>query len=224
MIPAKPPRASLHRHPAPLGEITLATFDGAPHTTRFWRAENDAVLTGTSKAAKMVDTVDKVLIFSGQCLYVPRIQFPGYIKVTSLGELPDVHRCKNLVLNVKSTQEYQGFRVSFASNRYPRGRPVASGFKSNFKAPTGSFQDVVIPWSMFSDNWDPVTGEPITVCHHDWKACPSRSVLANINSLSIWAEGVSGNVTLLVKNVRATGCNFTAPDYNQNPFLPPPRR
>jgi len=59
----------------------------------------------------------------------------------------------------------------------------------------------------FSSHWDDATGEPITKCVDDSKACPSQASLQNMKTLSIWAEGVAGDVTLEVKSIRATGCD-----------------
>merc|ERR1712187_856385 len=79
--------------------------------------------------------------------------------------------------------------------------------KSNFQPPVGQFADVVLPFSGFSSHWDDGTGEPITKCADDPKACPTMSSLRNLNTISIWAEGVEGDVNLQIASIRASGCD-----------------
>merc|ERR1712232_1007343 len=87
----------------------------------------------------------------------------------------------NLVLNVKSASDYKGYRVSFSDAHYPGGKFFAYGYKSNFQAPVEQFGDVVLPFSGFSDHWDDATGEPITKCADDSKACPTMASLKKMN-------------------------------------------
>merc|ERR1712039_668779 len=65
----------------------------------------------------------------------------------------------------------------------------------------------------FSSHWDDGTGEPITKCVDDAKACPTEDSLKNIRTISIWAEGVEGDVNLQIRSIRASGCNsLTSPE------------
>merc|ERR1712217_50913 len=100
-----------------------------------------------------------------------------------------------------------GFRISFSNDHYPGGKFFAYGYKSNFQPPIGEFGDVVLPFDAFSSHWDDATGEPITTCSDDAKACPSQSSLKDMKTLSLWAEGVAGDVNLEVKSIRASGCD-----------------
>lgn len=162
---------------------------------------------GQSKGSFVIDDANKVGIFNGTCAIVPFLKAPGFIKAVSSGSTPDVSNCKNLVLNAKSKTDYKGFRVSFSNDHYPGGKFFAYGYKSNFQAPVGEFGDIVLPFSGFSSHWDDGTGEPITKCADDTKACPSQSSLKNMKTLSFWAEGVAGDVNLEVKSIRASGCD-----------------
>merc|ERR1711870_14906 len=99
-----------------------------------------------------------------------------------------------------------GYKVSFSNVHYPGGKFFAYGYKADFQAPGGQFGDVVLPFSGFSSHWDDGTGEPITKCSDDSKACPTEASLKNMKTISIWGEGVEGDVNLQIKSIRASGC------------------
>lgn len=187
-------------------DILIASFDGAEATTQKWMEQNDPVMGGKSTGTFTVDGTNKVGIFNGTCAIVPYLRAPGFVKVTSNGVTPDVSSCDNLVLNVNSKTDYKGYRISFSNAKYPWGKFFAYGYKSNFQAPVGEFGDVILPFTGFSSHWDDGTGEPITTCAKDPKACPTKKILENMRTLSIWAEGVEGDVHLEVKSIRASGC------------------
>jgi hypothetical protein len=188
-------------------DISIATFDGASGTTRKWKEMDDPVMGGRSKGSFTVDGESKVGVFNGTCAIVPSLNAPGFIKVVTNGATPDVSKCKSLVLNVNSETDYKGFRISFSNAHYPGGKFFAFGYKSNFQAPVGKFGDVVLPFNGFSNHWDDATGEPITKCADDSKACPTTSSLENMKTISIWGEGVEGDVNLQIKSIRASGCD-----------------
>merc|ERR1739844_34193 len=58
------------------------------------------------------------------------------------------------------------------------------------------FGDVVLPFTGFSSHWDDGTGEPITKCADDSKACPTEASLNNMKTISIWGEGVQCEASL----------------------------
>lgn len=194
------------------GDITIATFDGAAATTQKWQEQNDPVMGGRSTGTFRVDSGNQVGVFNGTCAIVPFLKAPGFIKVTSSGTTPDVSKCKNLVLNVNSKTDYKGFRVSFSNDHYPGGKFFAYGYKSNFEAPVGKFGDVELPFTGFSNHWDDGTGEPITKCEDDSKSCPTEASLKNMKTISIWGEGVEGDINLQIKNIRASGCEASLAD------------
>jgi len=188
-------------------DVTIATFDGAKATTLTWKEQDDPVMGGKSKGSFTIDKEAQVGIFNGTCAIVPSLQAPGFIKVVSLGSIPDVSGCKNLVLNMNSKAAYKGFRISFGLGHYPGGKRFAYGYKSNFEAPVGEFGDVVLPFTGFSDHWDDGSGEPITKCVDDKKACPTTASLQKMRTINIWAEGVEGDINLKVKSIRASDCS-----------------
>jgi len=188
----------------------LATFDGAKETSLKWVEQDDPVMGGKSKGSFTIDSDKKVGIFNGTCAIVPSLNAPGFITAVATGSTPDVSSCKNLVLNVNSENAYKGFRVSFGNEHYPSIQHFfARGFKSDMMPPVGKFSDVVLPFSGFTDHWDDGTGKAITKCVDDPKGCPTQKRLQNLETLSIWGEGVEGDVNLQIKNIRATECKET---------------
>merc|ERR1712107_530206 len=82
----------------------------------------------------------------------------------------------------------------------------AMGHKADFAAPVGEFGDVVIPFNMFSVEWDEATGDQIITCAEDPSVCPGENVLQNMETISIWGEGVGGKIDLQVQSISAVGC------------------
>merc|ERR1711957_470850 len=97
---------------------------------------------------------------------------------------PSISSCKNLALTVKSNTKYAGYRVSFGSQHANCGHFFAWGHKAPFTAPS----DIIKSCAEFPEY------------------CPSEDLKKNINSISIWAEGVEGEVDLLIKDISATDC------------------
>jgi hypothetical protein len=191
-------------------DIMLATFDGAKETTLQWNEQDDPVMGGKSVGSFTIDSEQKVGIFNGTCATVPSLKAPGFIKAVATGSFPDVSSCKNFVLNVNSDNSYKGFRVSFGNEHYQSIQHFfARGFKSDMMPPVGKFADVVLPFSDFTDHWDDGTGKAITKCVNDSKACPTKKRLQNLETISIWGEGVEGDVHLQIKSIRATDCSST---------------
>jgi len=187
------------------GDVTLATFDGP---SLQWKEMNDPVMGGKSTGTFTVDQANKVGIFKGTCAIVPSLKAPGFITTVGSGSTPDISNCKNLVLNVNSKNDYKGFRVSFGNEHHP---PIwshffARGFKSDFQPPVGKFGDVVLPLNGFTNHWDDATGKAITTCADDPSACPTQKRLKNLQTITIWAEGVEGDVELQIKSIIATEC------------------
>ena len=150
-------------------------------------------------------------MFRGYCDDIPRLHVPGFIKFQSSknwisNNYPDISSCKNLALTVKSNTKYAGFRVSFGSQKADCGHFFAWGHKAQFDAPTDDFKRIEIPFTSFSDCWDDASGEIIKTCKEFPKYCPSEALLKNPNTISIWAEGVKGEVDLEIKEISATDC------------------
>jgi len=187
-------------------DVWLSTFDGAADTTQGWFEVGDVSMGGTSSSSAVIDQQTGVLAFRGVCALVPGLQAPGFVSIQSSGAIPSAKGCHSLVFSVSSDAPYSGFRVSFGNGHYPGGKFFAVGFKSELAVPLGNFSDVALPFAGFSSDWDDATGDIITRCMDDFKACPTESDLAMMEPISIWAQGVEGQFTLSVKSIRATGC------------------
>ena len=66
---------------------------------------------------------------------------------------------------------------------------------------------VSIPFTDFTDLWDDITGELIQTCAEKGEHCPDRNTLTNMQTMSLWAEGVAGQIHLELSSVAAYGCS-----------------
>merc|ERR1719491_354207 len=153
-----------------------------------------------------------VAYFAGEVKDVPYLGVPGFIKTQSTGRkpYPDVSCCNSLKLTVKRLEDYDGYRVSFGTKRATTGFGFASGFKANFDAPLGEYGDVIIPFDMFSVEWDEATGDQKITCADDSTVCPDRDTLQNMQTMALWGEGVLGAVNLSIKSISAVGCGVSS--------------
>merc|ERR1712032_717660 len=89
---------------------------------------------------------------------------------------------------------------------------MGMGFKADFDVPSvGEFGDVIIPFDMFSVEWDEATGDQIITCAEDPTVCPDLKTLKNMETMAIWGEGVGGELNLYVKSISAVGCSGGSP-------------
>jgi hypothetical protein len=197
-------------------EIPLVSFaaDASPSLTHTWTALNDPVMGGKSHSTVFVS--DGVLKFVGTCAIVPSLGAPGFITAqTGRGYGPgalgnetfvDVSSCEGLTIVAKDyTKGYKGYRFSFGNGHAPGGFH-AYGFKANLHPPAGSFGAVSIPFANFTDNWNGATGKAAHSCAERPEFCPDHSTLTNMKTISIWGEGVEGDVHLEVKSIAGYGC------------------
>merc|ERR1711865_894035 len=116
---------------------------------------------------------------------------PGFIQMESRGgkgQYPDVSCCDALKLSIMSKDDYAGYRVAFGTERSKTGF-FAMGHKGNIDdVPVGEFGDVIIPFNMFSVEWDEATGDQIVTCAEDPSVCPSESVLQNMETIQFGAK------------------------------------
>lgn len=186
-------------------EVVIEDFSSPKYK---WTTLNDPVMGGKSHSS--LEIKDGVASFAGVCAIVPSLQAPGFITMRSGGIFhkdifPDVSLCSALKINMRSTVEYTGYRLSFGTDRVPGGR-YAMGYKAPFSVGS-SFSDVVLPFSLFSDNWNDATGDIKVECADDPKYCPSQATLQNMKTMSFWGEGVEGLIGLEIKSISAIGCS-----------------
>jgi hypothetical protein len=193
--------------------VALATFDGLDDaSSRKWVQQNDPVMGGKSTGTFTVQ--DSVGIMNGTCALIPSLNAPGFIKTSTvdvLKKFPDASSCAGLALTVRSTStpaNFPGYRVSFGSDSAFKscGKFFARGFKADFAAPEGDFGTVKVPFNMFTTCWDDATGDAIKTCSDHPEFCPPASRLANLQSLSVWAEGHEGDVKLEIQSIAAYDC------------------
>jgi len=188
-------------------DVEIATFDGA--ATLSWREQNDPVMGGGSVGTFTVDSANQVGIMNGTVVNVPKLGAPGFIEMIGTGTVKDISSCTDIVLNLKSSSAYEGYKAGFGSNAnaHMPGKPFYQhGYKAPFQAPVGSFGDVVLPIHSFTLDWDDATGKPITTCAQNATVCPTDAVLQDLQEVVVWAEGVNGDVHVEVKSIRASGC------------------
>merc|ERR1711865_946546 len=138
---------------------------------------------------------------------------PGFIKTTTIDKkaFADDTSCTGLELTTKSVttpSDYDGYRVSFGSDSafLQCGKFFARGFKADFAAGEGEFKTVQIPFDQFTKCWDDATGDAVTTCEEDSRFCPTSERLSDLQTLSVWAEGHSADVTIAIQSIEAYGC------------------
>lgn len=193
--------------------IPLVSFSGTgSKVAHTWKANNDPVMGGQSYSTVVVER--GILNFTGACKIVPKLKAPGFITaVTSGGTWADVSSCSGLTIVAKAATAYKGYRISFGHAHPIFGKIFAYGYKAHFSPTVGSFGSVSIPFVNFTDFWDDATGKPIHNCGTSWpnsNYCPSTKTLADMGTMSIWAEGVEGVIHLEVKSVSGYGCSSTS--------------
>jgi len=187
----------------------LVTFDGKEKTTHKWESHDDPVMGGQSKSTTQVS--GGVLAFKGKCAIVPFLKAPGFVTTRTQGSgWVDVSSCSSIKVTAKSNVDYKGYRISFGYAHAPGGGRFAYGFKANLTAPVGKFGDVVIPLTDFTDDWNDGTGNPVKTCAEDKRLCPDKKTLSNMGTMSIWGEGVEGDVDLEVKYIGGADCSSVA--------------
>lgn len=185
-------------------DVTLESFTKPIHD---WVENNDPVMGGRSTGTTSMS--NSMLVFNGSVVDVPALKAPGFIttQTTDKTAWADVSGCQSLSMTLRSSTNYDGYRVSFGRARAIVCKKFfAYGYKAPFTAPMGEFATVTIPFGNFSDCWDDATGGIITPCSENDKFCPTQSALQNLETVSIWGEGVGGDVHLEVKEIFASGC------------------
>jgi len=189
------------------GEILLESFDNPRHA---WQQRNDPIMGGRSTGTFTIQD-DGVGLFEGQVVDIPFLHVPGFIQARTKESkhdvfFPDVSSCTALQLIVKSNTAYDGYRVSFGNAQPKGGKRYAYGYKANMEVPTSDFGKVVIPFTDFTDFWDDATGDAIHTCHENPLYCPDEMTLKDMQIMTIWAEGVAGDVSLEIQSISAVGC------------------
>jgi len=182
---------------------------------------NDPVMGGASHSSLAVGNSSAT--FGGRCEIVPFLAAPGFCKMSSAGGpplFPDASPffeggAMHLLLR-SSTPAYAGYKVAFSAEgmlRQPGQSHGTPEFKADLVVPSTSFSSVRLPWTSFSAGTSDYSGrcdttDPTGIQHHCCgpdhpELCPTRSHLAAIQGLSIWAEGVQGDFELELRSIAA---------------------
>merc|ERR1740138_505241 len=191
----------------PAASVPLTTFDGADATTQGWRAMNDPVMGGQSKATFTV--AGNAGVFDGAVAIVPSLQAPGFCTMeTPRVSFPDISGADALQVVARQSSDYKGWRFNIGDAPHipDSGAPffVKGQYKANVAIPVSEeFQTVTIPFTDFTYKWSDTTGEPTVKCSDDASVCPDEKHLKAVKQLAIMAEGMEGSFHLEVKSITA---------------------
>jgi len=197
-----------------LGDVSIESFSNPTHE---WKANNDPVMGGKSTGNFTIQ--NGVGVFQGQVVDVPKLQAPGFITMRTIdnNRFPDVSSCNTLEFTARMKSKYKGYRISFGTKQPPNHKRYAYGFKSHFDVPVvDKFVTIKIPFTNFSDYWEPATGDLIKTCKDDPIYCPDQETLQNMVTMSIWAEGIAGNIHFEIKSISATGCTDPVDEFKSS--------
>jgi hypothetical protein len=181
--------------------VNMVTWDGDAATTYQMVLTNDPVMGGQSYSNYTVS--DSLLNWQGDCKIVPSLDAPGFCKIETnkSPKFPDVSEYTHLGIRIASQIPYTGWRVCFEGDNNPNDFVC---YKADFSLTDSTdFQEVYVPWTSFSSDWDPATGDAVETCAQNPKVCPTAETLGSIINLSLWAEGVEGEFEVAVDWVRA---------------------
>ena len=83
----------------------------------------------------------------------------------------------------------------------------ARGFKADIGPPSvGQFGDAILSVQNFTDDWNDGTGNPVKTCASNKFYCPDQKTLSDFKTMSIWAEGVEGDIQLEVQSISGYNC------------------
>ena len=193
--------------------IVLEDFANPQYT---WVQKNDPVMGGKSTGTFTVDKENGWGHFSGRVNIVWFLRAPGFIRAeTSVpSQFPDISSCEGLQYTIFQEESsellYEGYRVSFGHNRPAFAFPFIYGYKADLhlkSEPNQKFVTVQIPFMTFTNHWDAGTGDAIVTCQDDPQYCPDVETLRqNMYSMTIWGQGVKGEVDLKLKSIAAYNC------------------
>jgi len=179
-----------------------------------WFEINDPVMGGLSTGTFTIREDDGIGVFDGEVKNVPSLSAPGFISMRTRGGFyPDISSCDTFRLVLKGSSLYTGFRVSFGVAHPEAAMIYARGHKATFRLlPIDGFIQILIPFSEFSDYWDPKTGDAIITCAQNSLYCPDEETLKDLQRFEIMAEGVLGEIHLEVKSIEALNCDDNVVD------------
>jgi hypothetical protein len=176
---------------------------------------NDPVMGGQSYSNYSIDKDSGIAKWIGEVKIVPSLSAPGFCNFETQNPLAskfnDASPYTHLEIRIRSFEQYSGYKVSFAADTL---NPQFKSFKAPFNVTgDGNWYTVAIPFSEFSNDWSPYTGDCFTkdptgkqhVCctSASTDVCPTTKNLKDIEQLGIWMEGSAGKFHVEIEWVRA---------------------
>jgi hypothetical protein len=159
--------------------IDLATFEDSTSKQHSitWTLQCDDIYAGLSKSTFSINK--DVAVFEGNIAIAPKLRTPGGCMIHTIfdddhmeGEL-DISDTTHLILEVKSTIPYNGFRISLFGGGAD-GSPDDSDYKANILSTThhddnldtddDGWTTVAVSLNSFSKDWSKFTGETRNEC------------------------------------------------------------
>jgi len=185
-------------------EHRLTKSNSVSGSTFPWQLVNDPVMGGLSHSNFSIDTNSSSCFWKGTVEIVPSLSAPGFCNFETMGlhKFADASPFTHLILRMKSSIDYLGWKISFAADTL---NPQFKSFKADFSIlADGNWQEVALPWNAFSNDWSAYTGEPITPCTASTpQVCPTLKNLRDISQFGFWTEGVQGDFNVQIDWVRA---------------------
>jgi len=191
-----------------MGDIPIATFDGAASTTLDWVAINDPVMGGKSTSTFSVDSTRGLGVWTGVVAIVPFLQAPGFCNLQSpdLGKtikVADLSSASGIVLRARETNAsgLKHFNVQLMSPGTHRSF-VPATYTANVTLST-TMDDHFVAWSAFACQQQ---GQPVSYCPE------LTTQLAQINGVVVGTAypGEPGDFTLELESMRGKSASYTA--------------
>mmetsp|Transcript_3451 Transcript_3451/g.6654 ORF Transcript_3451/g.6654 Transcript_3451/m.6654 type:complete len:592 (-) Transcript_3451:149-1924(-) len=216
-------------------EIIVEDFSRPGGPINEWTVSNDPVMGGESYSSVEIER-GVAAKFTGYTAVVPKLKVPGFVTMATgksgrfakgkPAAFPDISNCDGFEIEGRSDTQYTGYYMSFGTDKAPKMRhgrgykarvdglpsSVASTEGDNTPKWAGRLSDkefgtVTLPFASFSSYWDEGSGKTMIECSEDDpQYCPSLATLRNIETVSLWGEGVEGDVALDVRLIKAVGC------------------
>eukprot|EP00931_Biecheleriopsis_adriatica_P077796 TRINITY_DN5128_c1_g1_i1.p1 TRINITY_DN5128_c1_g1~~TRINITY_DN5128_c1_g1_i1.p1 ORF type:complete len:254 (+),score=34.90 TRINITY_DN5128_c1_g1_i1:59-820(+) len=219
----------------PADHVDLVTFDGGEGTSFSWKDAHYPLMGGISDITFTPQRSAKTARLSGKVGMIGKaLKAPGYCNtMTTYSALKpprfnDPSGFTHLQIHARSSVEYAGYKVSFAADAFIPGQNT---YKASFNLPgDGLWHTVSIPFSDFSNDWSPFSGDCGTpdssgrkhVCctESTTNVCPTLKNLKDISQFGIWFQGKEGKFDVEIASVSA---GFGGPADKPSPSWWPPR-
>eukprot|EP00966_Prymnesium_polylepis_P227034 5253221-Prymnesium_polylepis.1 len=190
-------------------DLPLATFDGAPASTREWTTVNDPVMGGASIST--FEQSGAVGIWTGEVKVVPFLHAPGFCTLTTTNTKKAFPDCSNTSYMSLTLTNGSGLPSSdFMMQAGVHGvTSDGSVYQANCSTQYCCANDCRIPWSAFVLTW---RGERI-------KGPSLASNLDKLNRVGIGTAGTAGKFSLSIKSITAS---TTASSAHCEGSTPPP--